>query len=460
MIIAGDFNIPVNNPNSSTAADFLDSINDIGFENKVRGRTFSRSENTLDLILDSYLKPIVKSVTIQSGYQDINISDHYLLTFEIDIPFVVTTKMKRIVFSNYNNDNNKAFVGFIMEHIHEIYDTHDFSDAIKALINLIIRGRELHLPLITKLIPDRPGRPWYSSVCRGLKRQLRRLQRLRKKILSRLLKRSQLSRRELLASQNSGTLLDKSIRMAHNKYVNECRRAKRVYYENIFKDYVKDPATTYKNVAHLLGKTKDKTLPSLTNSDPLKFANEFLDYLINKIKEIRNEINSNPPEISLINNVKHFLSLAAIQAESVPTISRFRPINKIDMAQILHKFNVTNCPLDPIDFSKVKLDFLEEILIDIINYCFEEGTFPDSLKDGIIYPHFKGHGLDSEQFPNYRPIVHEPVIPKTLEKASLLQITEHLSSNKLFPKYQSAYRKYHSTETFLLHLYRFQVSFV
>lgn len=39
---------------------------------------------------------------------------------------------------------------------------------------------------------------------------------------------------------------------------------------------------------------------------------------------------------------------------------------------------------------------------------------------------------------------------KLTEKAAAKQITDHMSINGLFPSLQSAYRKYHSTETALL----------
>ena len=53
---------------------------------------------------------------------------------------------------------------------------------------------------------------------------------------------------------------------------------------------------------------------------------------------------------------------------------------------------------------------------------------------------------------NYRPVGNLSFLSKTTEKATALQISDHMSSNKMLPEFQSAYRKNHSTETALLRM--------
>ena len=53
-------------------------------------------------------------------------------------------------------------------------------------------------------------------------------------------------------------------------------------------------------------------------------------------------------------------------------------------------------------------------------------------------------------FSNLRLISNSSYISKLTEKAVFQQLNNHLSTNKLYPKLQSAYRKYHSTEKALL----------
>ena len=62
----------------------------------------------------------------------------------------------------------------------------------------------------------------------------------------------------------------------------------------------------------------------------------------------------------------------------------------------------------------------------------------------------KKQGLDQNILRNYRPVSNLPFLSKILEKIVLSQLQTHLKKNNLVEENQSAYRKYHSTETALL----------
>ena len=53
---------------------------------------------------------------------------------------------------------------------------------------------------------------------------------------------------------------------------------------------------------------------------------------------------------------------------------------------------------------------------------------------------------------NYRPVSNLPFISKIIEECTLNQLTKHCDTHNLLPKYQSAYRKFHSWEANLLKL--------
>jgi len=54
---------------------------------------------------------------------------------------------------------------------------------------------------------------------------------------------------------------------------------------------------------------------------------------------------------------------------------------------------------------------------------------------------------------NYRPVSNLSFISKVVERAVAVQLNEYLVANDLLPRYQSAYRKNHSTETALLRVW-------
>ena len=67
----------------------------------------------------------------------------------------------------------------------------------------------------------------------------------------------------------------------------------------------------------------------------------------------------------------------------------------------------------------------------------------------MFKPRLKKTGVDA-LFTNLRPISNLSFASKLAEKAVFAQIHKHLTTNKLYPKAQSAYREFHSTETALL----------
>ena len=69
------------------------------------------------------------------------------------------------------------------------------------------------------------------------------------------------------------------------------------------------------------------------------------------------------------------------------------------------------------------------------------------------YPTPQKPSLDNDTLNNYRPISNLSLISKITERKVKSRLNEHFSSNFLYKPNQSAYTKYHSTETTLLFLH-------
>jgi len=61
--------------------------------------------------------------------------------------------------------------------------------------------------------------------------------------------------------------------------------------------------------------------------------------------------------------------------------------------------------------------------------------------------------LDSSDMKNYWPVSNLPFLPKLLEKVVQRRLQEFLDSNGVMPPMQSAYRRFHSTETAVTKVY-------
>ena len=86
----------------------------------------------------------------------------------------------------------------------------------------------------------------------------------------------------------------------------------------------------------------------------------------------------------------------------------------------------------------------------IINWSFEQGIFPESLKTAQVTPVHKKE--DTLTISNYRPISLLPVFSKIFEKSMYNRIDSCLCKHKLINTNQFGFRQKHSTEHALISL--------
>ena len=89
-------------------------------------------------------------------------------------------------------------------------------------------------------------------------------------------------------------------------------------------------------------------------------------------------------------------------------------------------------------------------IIKIVNSSICSGVFPDALKMSVVRPLLKKPNLDPSILGNFRPISNLPFLGKVLEKIIFQQLDVYLQNNQVHNKFQSGFRKGHSTETALV----------
>ena len=97
------------------------------------------------------------------------------------------------------------------------------------------------------------------------------------------------------------------------------------------------------------------------------------------------------------------------------------------------------------------LDVLLPVITKIINLSFESSVFADDWKEALVLPSLKKYGLDIA-YNNFRPVCNLRYISKLSEKAAAVQLTDHMTTNKLRLLLQSAYKEHHITESALLEI--------
>ena len=130
----------------------------------------------------------------------------------------------------------------------------------------------------------------------------------------------------------------------------------------------------------------------------------------------------------------------------------FRQVSIEETTKYIIKTPSKSCELDPIptDLLKEVTHKLSPTLTDLINTSLKHGTFPMELKKALLRSLLKKATLDSMIKNNFRPISNLAFSGKLMEHFVADQIISHLNQHSLMEEKQSAYRKFHSTETALL----------
>src|SRR5208282_4334764 len=84
------------------------------------------------------------------------------------------------------------------------------------------------------------------------------------------------------------------------------------------------------------------------------------------------------------------------------------------------------------------------------NLSLSTGEFSSQFKQAIVTPLLNKPSLDRESLSNYQPISNLSFVSKLTERVIKDRLHEHLSYSFMFNIFQSAYTKFHSTESALL----------
>jgi hypothetical protein len=136
-------------------------------------------------------------------------------------------------------------------------------------------------------------------------------------------------------------------------------------------------------------------------------------------------------------------------------LDSFCQVTEDEIVKFILKSPDKQCDLDPIPTSLLKqcVHALAPVITTIVNLSLETGNFPSIFKRAVVTPLLKKPSLDKESFSNYRPISNLSFLSKLTERVVKHRITDHLTANSMFNSFQSAYTKFHSTETTLLALH-------
>ena len=101
-------------------------------------------------------------------------------------------------------------------------------------------------------------------------------------------------------------------------------------------------------------------------------------------------------------------------------------------------------------FLKEGAPVLASPITDLVNLSISLSLFLDDCKIAKLKPLYKKEAKTKPK--NYRPISVLPLLSKIIERIIHNQTQEFLDKNNILYKYQSGFRKHHSTDTCLFTL--------
>ena len=181
----------------------------------------------------------------------------------------------------------------------------------------------------------------------------------------------------------------------------------------------------------------------LHHSSITALTNTFSSFFINKISIIRFSFPSGscsnvltPPNTrEVLHNLSH--------------------VTDAEVRRLVLSAPCKSSDLDPLPTGLVKdcIDVLVTPIVSIVNLSLSEGCFPTHFKSGLVSPLLKKPTLNRDDMKNYWPVSNLSFLSKIIEKVVASRLNSHINSSHTSNDYQSAYRKFHSTETALLKIH-------
>ena len=426
LVIVGDLNVKLDLTNKATTREFISLLNSHNLTQHVDCPTHIHG-HTLDVVItrDSGLlsgPPEVYSSGIGDGHGHA-LLDHYAVQIRLSIPH------KR---SNFKTVSYRQVTDFPLQEFKQdlqtskIHGDIDPSEAVDTYNSVLRSIFDKHAPVITKKITSRRQARWYTPEIRESKRACRRAERKMRK------------RKPCL--QDDVDSFD-AISKQSNQLIHS---AKEAYYTDAVKSATGNQKEVFRVSKSLLGLKQEVTYPDNVPRDQL--CDKFSDFFQDKIIKIRDKIESDGCSIS--DTLRRAIEPAFVGNK----MDSFLQLSTDEVSKLINAAQSKSCESDPIPTWLLKqcLDDLLPTITSIVNHSLQTGSFHDSFKRALIRPLLKKPGLDCNSLQNYRPVSNLPFISKIIEKAVSAQLHKHLDQHDLLDKYQSAYRKGHSTETALL----------
>ena len=432
-IISGDFNINFLDPESYPTSFFqLNVTEPFGLTQVIKEPT--RITPTSSTLLDLFLVSNYDNVK-KSGVVDVpGISDHCLIYMAYAIrkpkftPKVFTQR-------DFHNFSQESFMHDIQlapwENVYAVRDD-ELDNKATIFENIFNTVLDNHAPFKTFTVKH-PRSPWLTS---DIKKIMNERDKSKNKLNSIKKKLSKVpeSTAEHYSLKYQLNQADEHFKILRNRVNRAVRDAK----INTFNSEVNEKlkfAKQYHDALKRHNVVDSKFSDNTCTIDPNVLNEAFSSYN-----------NANVDDMKLNEEIDRILG-----NRKQPTFN-FREVTEAEVSKVAKSLKSNACGVDGISarYLIMSIDVIAPIITHIINSSFKHRWFPDRWKHAIIKPIPKND--DPSSASDFRPISLLPAISKIFEKIACAQMCDFFKGDNELDKLQSAYKKFHSTNTALLNI--------
>jgi len=419
-VILGDFNVP--GDVGGIDRRVADVFSQYGLCQHVSCPTHDDG-NMLDLIVTRVTGPARHQLVTDVAVQSVCFSDHHLLTCRLGLPTSPPVSVsynyrpiRRISLPDFRHDVlRSALFGSVSSDVDEYAERFD-SEVQRVL--------DKHAPLRT----GRRRCGMHDN--RHLSDEARQAKQLRRRLERRY--------------RRTGLSADKqAYRSAKSAARDSIMKSRADYIKSQLDEAAGDTRATWRTAQRLLHSRENETYD---DTECMELVSKFSEYFVDKVRRIRDNIAE----------ALHHLAdrVFAVRLHTGPELTSFQPVTVDEVRKMLSSMPCKSSPLDILPSSLLKscADVFAPAITILANLSLQSGKFPARFRTAQVLPLLKKAGLDRSSPASYRPISNLSTVSKVLERLVLARLRPHLISSPNFSRYQSAYRKCHSTETAILEI--------
>ena len=368
-------------------------------------RVTDKSKSIIDLVISNDF--LLKVNIIDTP----KLSDHSWQSIEIEQIYSITQSTKLITFIDYKNLKNKLIC---CDWKYDITDINMlFNNIYKNVENSVNEVKQ-----IKTICLKNNNTPWFN-----------------KNIYDAKFQRDNMYQRFCLTNDIQDWNEYKRLR---NICLDTIRREKKGYYEREIDKNKGDSKKMWKTLQNLVSFKVTNGVSEIIfedkkETDPTIIAERLNEYYIQSIEDISKSIPVSQEEF-----------LTSIVFEE--TFSSFTEISLNQLKNKIFKLKSNNNFNEVINKTLLKetFDVIGYQILNFVNNCLRKGEMPDDLKCSYVTPVTKIK--NSKKFDEMRPINVLWDIEKLLEEIIYEQLIDYIEENKILVKWQSGFRRQHSTE--------------